>query len=407
MATGPQAGGSSENRAANAGGQSVAVALLAGVLVVALGLATAAYFLFRNVNIVAGLPRLVPDFRSAKINIPARDGSLSSQSVRPSYTLDLESGAVGAGTMSDLWWHFSTRTDRSLDARNGASIALIEGRDFDGSDADFLSSLSYTVVSLSASGDGAQVKPGALFAVRTAEGNYARVRIVSAGGAGDELKLEWVLFRSAGGGGARPRGDPAAWKSKLAAGLAAYRNKRPEEAERLYAEALADAEKFGPNNPRVGLVLSRSGSLYWSMRKLDRAEWYLRRAAEIIDPLTQGEIVGQLGGEQVFLAEQTQRMLGLIYRDQRKDADAARHFEQAAAAARALTGVREDTRGAAVASDLYELAMAQCNLGRLDEAGDSLKQAAQANPQNPSAAHRLKAIERLEGNMAQGRPCRR
>ncbi len=206
---------------------------------------------------------------------------------------------------------------------------------------------------------------------------------------------------------AEPRRSASpAWVKSMEAGLAAYRDKRPDEARNLYADALVAADKSGIRAARA-LVLSNTGSLFWSMRKLDEAEVYLLRAAAITDALGQAEIEADLGKPQVFLVERTERMLGVVYRDQGKHADAASHFAKAVMASRKLSGVRPEALGMTLASDLYELGGAQCRLGDPGAARATLGQALKASPGTPSTAHQAKAIDSLLADIDKGQRCRR
>jgi tetratricopeptide (TPR) repeat protein len=340
---------------------------------------------------------------------PAASGAeRRSAAIPPTFTLDLESGAVGGNPKADLWWHFATRTERTLDAFNGAGLALIEDLRFEDVDRARLARLRYTYSSLPASGPGPMVKPGALVAVRTAEGNYAKVRILEAGSGQSDLRLEWEIYPAPGQAVASPDGlpSPDVWKVKAEMALKAYRAKRREEAEQLYAEALASAERAGPDHARVAWVLHRSGSMYWSMRQFEHAESRLLRAARIVDALKPGDLVNHLGASGAFLANDVHRMLGIVYRDQRRYDQAALHFRKAVTAAQgAASTANPGTQGWIVSSNLFELAMAQCRLGRLADAQASLDAARKAHTPGPGTKHLGKSIDWLEQQIRKGTPC--
>jgi hypothetical protein len=123
------------------------------------------------------------------------DPDVRTASIQPSFTLDLETGVTRNSSAADLWWHFQTRERRLLDTRNGAVLALIEGREWRKVDAGFLSGLRYQAVSFPAFGGNPPIRAGVMVAVRTAEGNYAKVLIDETGQGTADLKLRWVLYK--------------------------------------------------------------------------------------------------------------------------------------------------------------------------------------------------------------------
>lgn len=328
-------------------------------------------------------------------------------SVRPSFTLDLESGTVGGSPAADLWWHFVTRDERYLDGRSGALLALIDDLSFEQADESFLKRIRYVQTSLRASGTNPPVRPGAVIAVRTMEGNHAKVRVLEAASGAAELKLEWLVYVSPQG--KQPVANAAiGWEGKMQEALAAYRAKRPDDAERLHAEALAGAETFGTDNPRVALVLQRMGSMYWSMRRFEESERRLVRAAAILEGVKQSDLVEQLGLPNVFLVADVHRMLGVVYREQEKHEAASKHFLSASQAAQSLKlGASLDMRGMAIASNALDHAMAECQLGRNDEARKALQLARQSSPAQKSTQWIVERVDRLDRNIAAGAACGR
>ena len=125
------------------------------------------------------------------------DGITTIASIRPSYTLDLETGTIGGDRGVDLWWRYATRGERYLEGRNGALLTLVEGRTFDQLNEDILRRLRYSPTSLAAWGEAPAIRPGAVIAVRTMERNYAKVRVLELGPGAAEIKLEWRVYVSA------------------------------------------------------------------------------------------------------------------------------------------------------------------------------------------------------------------
>src|SRR5712691_4310083 len=71
------------------------------------------------------------------------------------------------------------------------------------------------------------------------------------------------------------------WKRDVAAGRHAYQEGRYAEAERLFQSAIKEAERFGPEDPRVATTLNNLAELYRAQRKYAQAEPLYRRALAI------------------------------------------------------------------------------------------------------------------------------
>lgn len=101
-----------------------------------------------------------------------------------SHTLDLETGERG-GRQADLVWNTS-RGEAYLAAMGGAAFALMDGAAWERIDAEHLGRLAYAEVRFPAA-------KGTLLAVRTAEGNLAKLRILEVQRNG-RAQVEWVLY---------------------------------------------------------------------------------------------------------------------------------------------------------------------------------------------------------------------
>src|SRR5947209_1519615 len=67
--------------------------------------------------------------------------------------------------------------------------------------------------------------------------------------------------------------DPTAgWQGKLNAARRAERNGDFRAAEKAYREAVSEAEKHWPNDPRLANSLNHLGEFYYGLEKLDDAE---------------------------------------------------------------------------------------------------------------------------------------
>src|SRR5690349_3721171 len=95
--------------------------------------------------------------------------------VRPTWTLDLETGAQGTPN-ADLHWGMKSRDDPYLASYGGALIARTDAS-WESLDARALAALGYAPNSFTARGPDAPVKKGAVFGVRTRDGSFAKLRV--------------------------------------------------------------------------------------------------------------------------------------------------------------------------------------------------------------------------------------
>ena len=71
------------------------------------------------------------------------------------------------------------------------------------------------------------------------------------------------------------------WETYNDAGIEAYKQGRYAEAEKLWLAALKEAEKFGPQDPRLATSLNNLAELYRAQGKYAEAEPLYKRALEI------------------------------------------------------------------------------------------------------------------------------
>src|SRR4030042_1835185 len=75
------------------------------------------------------------------------------------------------------------------------------------------------------------------------------------------------------------------WGTYVDEGRNAYNERRYEEAEQLFKKAVAEAEKFGPEDYRLGQSLYWLGSVVWDLGRPAEAKTLLERALGIIEQL--------------------------------------------------------------------------------------------------------------------------
>ncbi len=390
------------NRSSRSDWMWVLVALVAAAVVAAVRYAPELKALLQRIPVPTTLPAVKP-------RVVAE--SVMSATVKPSFTLDLETGDTAALKAADLWWHFATKTDRSLDLRNSALMARIPdagGRDFPAMDAAFLATLRYDLVRLPASGAGAEIKDGTVIAVRTTEGNLAKLRIRSAKPGLVALSVEWILYPAPPVAAAAAVATPAPeagpvpkapadqnqWPAKLQQGLEAYRNKRPDDAMALYAGALVAAKTFGADSPQVAFVVYRTGTLYWSMQRLNEAERTGVEALRVVLKLREADIQSKFGADRVYLVAEIYRGLVLIYRQQGRSDEALRAFGKSTAALEASTATGQpEFRAFTLAGGYLDLGSAQCTLLQWGPAKTSLAKAQAMAVKNAGGGAQLKAID--------------
>jgi hypothetical protein len=119
-------------------------------------------------------------------------GRLYTLRVRPSSIVDLDTGVFSKD--GDLrWGAMPNRNERwALSAQNGAMIALAGDRPWEDIDAAYLATLPYAVTSY-VFGDDAPVRRGTVFAMRTAEGSLAKLRVMFMW-KGWDLETQWVVY---------------------------------------------------------------------------------------------------------------------------------------------------------------------------------------------------------------------
>lgn len=81
-------------------------------------------------------------------------------------------------SMCDLWWQHKSNTERYLRAENGAKIAVVRNRQFEDIDLNYLQTLDLFGSQVSGGDEGGNLLPGAIVVIRTAEHNFAKLRVV-------------------------------------------------------------------------------------------------------------------------------------------------------------------------------------------------------------------------------------
>ena len=111
------------------------------------------------------------------------------------FLFDVDSGTV-TQTGADLFWRQRTDVLRQMEPQGTATLVNLGVRDFDSLDGDLLSKLSYTRTPILGNDDRTnQLVNGDVFAVRSTDGNFAKVKVVSYA---RDIGVQWVTFRVGG-----------------------------------------------------------------------------------------------------------------------------------------------------------------------------------------------------------------
>jgi tetratricopeptide (TPR) repeat protein len=338
---------------------------------------------------------------------PAPEAGLQSATLRATGTLDLETGNQGT-PRADLHWGMAARDQPYLGAflhgsRKPAQIAEAGTARWEDLDEAALAKLSYAANQFSAWGPDAPVHRGAVFGVRIAEGNFAKVRIADIS---DDyrLRLEWLLYSTARSASDIPEtaaapGPSLTWHASRDEALAAYKEQRYQEALDACGRAVEAAEKAGAAHHALALVTC--GALTGLHRRAaTQMEDWLKQGVAISAKLEQRQIVSSLGPREVMLKERALRMLGVYYRDQNRPREAAQNFALAVEAVRAMPPPETGDQRMALRADLYDLGLVLAQLGMRGTARDALGEAREyylkTEPNHPALQAIDAQLQRLE-----------
>jgi len=116
--------------------------------------------------------------------------SRGSATLFASYIFDFDLGTTAV--RGDVWWRTASDTERSLEPQPGAAVTNLGVVDFNSIEPAALRVLSYSNAPIIGNDDASnQLVTGDVFAVRTSEGNFAKVKVVSYG---PHLELQWETY---------------------------------------------------------------------------------------------------------------------------------------------------------------------------------------------------------------------
>lgn len=113
--------------------------------------------------------------------------------LKGTFTFDLDTGVEGGvGAGYDIWWEQMTAVARQMTPRNSALIVNLGVGGYAGITAANLQTLTYGTTPIPGSNDASnKLVNGDVFAVRTSQGNYAKVEVVSYG---YDMTIRWTTY---------------------------------------------------------------------------------------------------------------------------------------------------------------------------------------------------------------------
>ncbi|MGG6240986.1 hypothetical protein ACQ4N7_20380 [Nodosilinea sp. AN01ver1] len=131
--------------------------------------------------------------RIVSVGIPVPQAQVvasGNSTIRGTWTFNFDTGVEGGD--GDVWWQQKTATDREMTPRGRAAIVSMGLVDFDQVSLSQLQGLNYGTVSIPGNVNGQNLLlPGQVFAVRTNQGHYAKVKVLTYD---YNLTVQWVTY---------------------------------------------------------------------------------------------------------------------------------------------------------------------------------------------------------------------
>ncbi|MDF7825151.1 hypothetical protein P4B35_14100 [Pontiellaceae bacterium B12227] len=98
--------------------------------------------------------------------------------LKGTWTWDLDSNSDGASDSADLWWEHVDAHERYLVPKNDAQLAILKGKVFSNLSLRDLRTADFESTRISASDANPVLDTGTVLAVRTSDGNYAKIEVI-------------------------------------------------------------------------------------------------------------------------------------------------------------------------------------------------------------------------------------
>ncbi len=129
---------------------------------------------------------------------PSTVVSSGTTTLKGTFTFDLDTGVQGGpAANADIWWDQQTAIIRQMAPRNSAALLNLGVSSFAAITANNLEVLSYTTTPIDGNNDPTnKLVAGDIFAVRTTQGNLAKVQVITYG---YDLQINWITYKLTSG----------------------------------------------------------------------------------------------------------------------------------------------------------------------------------------------------------------
>ena len=132
--------------------------------------------------------------------------------IRGTWTWDIDSNSDGMRESADLWWEHVNDHERHLVPQNGAEMAVVKDKAFEDLSIGDIAKMELVASRISASDSRPNIDVGTVLAVRTTDGNFAKLQVtgfdpLNSGRhniAKYDMRLRYVLYKSGTSGIASP-----------------------------------------------------------------------------------------------------------------------------------------------------------------------------------------------------------
>ncbi len=132
----------------------------------------------------------------SKIDLVASGSSILSQgtaTIKGTFSLDCETGVVASTATSDIFWRQQTNIERQMEPLGTAQIVNLGVIDFNSVTPFTLPSYAYSSTPINGDNNATnKLVVGDVFCVKTREGNYAKLQVVTYG---YDLVVKWVTYK--------------------------------------------------------------------------------------------------------------------------------------------------------------------------------------------------------------------
>lgn len=125
---------------------------------------------------------------------PSETVSSGATTLKGTFNFDLDNGIQGGPQANaDIWWEQETTVNRRMVPQNNATLINLGVTNFVAVTANNLEVLNYSTTPIDGNNDATnKLVSGDVFGVRTTQGNFAKLQVVTYG---YDLKIQWVTYK--------------------------------------------------------------------------------------------------------------------------------------------------------------------------------------------------------------------